>query len=79
MNVLFGAIEGGGSKFVCAVGAAANEIYESTTFPTTDPQSTLASCVDFFVSAEEKFGRIDAFGWGCFGPLDLQIGSPTYG
>lgn len=77
--MLFGAIEGGGTKFVCAVGASANKIYESTTFPTTDPQSTLASCVDFFVCAEEKFGRIDVFGWGCFGPLDLRIGSPTYG
>lgn len=77
--MLFGAIEGGGTKFVCALGASANDIYESTLFPTADPQSTLAACVDFFVAAEKKFGRIDAFGWGCFGPLDLRIGSPTYG
>jgi fructokinase len=77
--VLFGAIEGGGTKFVCAIGESASEIYESALFPTTDPQSTLTACVDFFVAAEKKFGRIDAFGWGCFGPLDLRIGSPTYG
>jgi fructokinase len=77
--VLFGAIEGGGTKFVCAVGASANDIYEDTTFPTTDPQSTLAACVDFFVAAEKKFGRVDAFGWGCFGPLDLRVGSSTHG
>jgi fructokinase len=77
--VLFGAIEGGGTKFVCAVGASANDIYETTTLTTADPQSTLGACVEFFVAAEDKFGRIDAFGWGCFGPLDLRTGSPTYG
>lgn len=77
--MLFGAIEGGGTKFVCAVGETATAIYESALFPTADPQSTLAACVNFFVAAERKFGRIDAFGWGCFGPLDLRIGSPTYG
>lgn len=77
--MLFGAIEGGGTKFVCAIGTSASEIYESATFPTTDPQATLAACMDFFVTAEEKFGRIDAFGWACFGPLDLRLDSPTYG
>lgn len=77
--MLFGAIEGGGTKFVCALGASASDIYESAVFATADPQSTLAACVDFFVTAEKKFGRIDAFGWGCFGPLDLRIGSATYG
>jgi fructokinase len=78
-DTLFGAIEGGGTKFVCAVGASASDIYESATFPTLDPQSTLTECVEFFVAAERKFGHIDAFGWGAFGPLDLQLGSPTYG
>ncbi len=77
--MLIGAIEGGGTKFVCAIGKSANEIYESVLLPTTDPQSTLAACVNFFVAAEKKFGRIDAFGWGSFGPLDLRIDSPTYG
>lgn len=78
-SVLLGAIEGGGTKFVCAVGASASEIYDSTVFPTTDPPSTLAACLDFFDAAEKKFGHIDAFGWGCFGPLDLRLGSATYG
>lgn len=77
--MLFGAIEGGGTKFVCAVGASTSDVYESSTFSTTDPQSTLAACVDFFSEAEKKFGRIDVLGCGCFGPLDLRIGSATYG
>jgi fructokinase len=77
--VLFGAIEGGGTKFVCAIGESATEIHESTTFATTDPPSTLAACVDFFAAAEKKFGRIEAFGLACFGPLDLRIDSPTHG
>jgi fructokinase len=77
--MLLGAIEGGGTKFVCAVGASASAIYESTVIPTADPQATLAKCVDFFSDGEKKFGRIDAFGWGAFGPLDLRVGSQTYG
>jgi fructokinase len=77
--VLYAAIEGGGTKFVCAVGASPQDVHESVVVPTSDPQSTLGACVDFFAAAERKFGRIDALGFACFGPLDLRIESPTLG
>jgi fructokinase len=77
--VLYGAIEGGGTKFVCAVGSSPQEVHESVVLPTSDPQSTLASCVEFFGTAARKFGAIDALGFACFGPLDLRTDSPTYG
>lgn len=77
--VLYGAIEGGGTKFVCAVGASPQDIHERTVLPTSDPQSTLSGCVEFFANAERKFGRIDALGFGCFGPIDLRVESPTFG
>jgi fructokinase len=77
--VLYGAIEGGGTKFVCAVGASPQDVHESVVLPTADPQSTLRGCVEFFASAERKFGTIDALGFACFGPLDLRIESPTFG
>lgn len=77
--VLYGAIEGGGTKFVCAVGASARHVHESVVIPTSDPQSTLGACVDFFGAAERKYGQIDSLGFGCFGPLDLRAESPTFG
>lgn len=75
----YGAIEGGGTKFVCAVGPSPQEMHESITLPTSDPLSTLSACVEFFSSAERKFGRIDALGFASFGPLDLRTASPTFG
>lgn len=77
--MLYGAIEGGGTKFVCAVGASPQQVHETVVLPTSDPESTLTACADFFSGAERKFGPIDALGFGCFGPLDLRIESPTFG
>lgn len=75
----YGAIEGGGTKFVCAVGASAQEVHRRVVLPTTDPQATLAACVEFFTGAERELGSIDAFGFACFGPIDLRSSSPTFG
>lgn len=77
--MLYGAIEGGGTKFVCAVGSSAQNVLERTVLSTTSAASTLAACVDFFSRAEQQFGRIDAFGFGCFGPIDLRTHLPSYG
>jgi len=76
---LYGAIEGGGTKFVCAVGDAPDAILESTTVPTGDAPVTLAACVEFFAAAERTHGRIAAFGFACFGPLELRRDSDRYG
>lgn len=77
--MLYGAIEGGGTKFVCAVGSSAEDVLESVVLPTVDAASTLAACVEFFRTAECKFGPISAFGFGCFGPIDLRTHEPSHG
>lgn len=77
--MLYGAIEGGGTKFVCAVGTSPNDVLDSVVLPTSSPESTLAACVDFFSAAEHKFGAIDALGFACFGPIDLRKHGPTHG
>src|SRR5258708_469037 len=59
---LYGAIEGGGTKFAYAVGRSATEVHESVVLPTSDPEATLGACVDFFAAAERKFGPIGATG-----------------
>jgi fructokinase len=78
-RLLYGAIEGGGSKFVCAVGTSSQDVLDSVVLPTASAPSTLAACVEFFSTAERKFGRIAAFGFACFGPIDLRTDAPTHG
>jgi fructokinase len=73
-TMLYGAIEAGGTKFVCAVGKEAGEILERVTIPTTTPEETMPQVIDFFRQYELK-----AIGIGSFGPVDLNINSPTYG
>ena len=72
---LYGAIEAGGTKFVCAVGTGPKDLRAQIRLPTTTPNETLARCVEFF-RAQPK---IDALGVGCFGPLELRRDAPRYG
>jgi fructokinase len=76
---LFGGIEGGGTKFVCAVGTGPDDIRAEERFPTTTPEETMARAVDFFKQQEANLGRLSAIGFACFGPLDPNPDSPTFG
>ncbi|HAV75956.1 MAG TPA: fructokinase [Anaerolineae bacterium] len=78
-SVIFGGIEGGGTKFICAVGTSPDDIRRETRIPTTTPEETLGQAVLFFNEAEKDFGRFSALGVACFGPLDPNPDSPTYG
>jgi fructokinase len=74
---LWGGIEAGGTKFVCAVAGDDGELWEETSFPTTEPESTIGQAVAFL---EQHQGEgLAAIGIGSFGPVDLAPGSPTYG
>ena len=67
-------IEAGGTKMVCSVSDCDLNIIESVIIPTTTPEETIGEMVSYF----KKFD-IDAIGIGCFGPIDLNTNSPTYG
>ncbi len=75
----FGTIEGGGTKFICAVADEHNAILREMRVPTALPQATLAACADFFLQAQHDLGELTALGIACFGPLDPRPTSPTYG
>nr|MDQ2999020.1 ROK family protein [Chloroflexota bacterium] len=45
---LFGGIEAGGTKFVCAVGTGPGDLRVRTSFPTTTPAETIAQALAFF-------------------------------
>jgi fructokinase len=76
---LFGAVEAGGTKFVCAIGDANGTIHAESRFPTRDPASTLAAVRDFFDGQRGTHGTLSAIGVGSFGPLILDQSSMKYG
>jgi fructokinase len=75
---LFGAVEAGGTKFVCAVGDESGALHAESRFLTADPGSTLARVVDFFKTTCGDFAP-QALGVACFGPIVLERQSANYG
>ncbi|MBL7165770.1 MAG: ROK family protein [Dehalococcoidales bacterium] len=76
MRSLYGGIEAGGTKFVCAVGTCPDDVSAEVRFATTTPSETIGRTIDFF---RERPEPLTAIGIGSFGPLDLNPDSPTYG
>lgn len=74
----YGAIEAGGTKFVCSVIADPDNYFEEERFPTTTPEETIARTIDFFKLRQKKY-KLESIGISCFGPIDLNESSPTYG
>ncbi len=74
----YGGIEAGGTNFTCAIGSEDGKILKKTTFKTLTPKETIAQAIIFFTN-EHKKTPLSALGLACFGPLDLNKNSPTYG
>jgi len=72
--MLLGGIEAGGTKMVCAVGDENGNLIDRKSFPTRNPEETFADMIAYF-----KQYDIEALGIGCFGPVDLNRKSETYG
>lgn len=73
---MYGSIEAGGTKFVCAVCDKEMNILERVSFPTTDPEETMGLVIDFFNNYRD---HLEAIGIGSFGPIDIRKDSDTYG
>lgn len=76
---IVGAIEAGGTKFVCALGSGPQDVREITHFPTTNPEETISRAVHFFQDNLKSGEQLKAIGIASFGPLDPDLKSPTYG
>lgn len=72
---MYGGIEAGGTKWVCAVADAGGRLVATGVIPTTTPEETIERVVRFFADHP----GLAALGIGSFGPVDLRAGSPTYG
>ena len=69
-----GALEAGGTKMVLAVGDENGNIFERISIPTQTPKETVEEMIAYF-----KENEIEALGIGCFGPIDPNPNSATYG
>ena len=69
-----GAIEAGGTKFVLGVGDEHGNIEDRVSFPTEEPEQTMANVIRYF-----RDKCVEAIGIGSFGPINLDRSSPGYG
>jgi fructokinase len=78
---LLGGIEGGGTKMVCALGYADGTLLDRRSFPTCDPDETVAQLAAYFgtAPAEVTGAPLVALGVGTFGPIEVNPASPGYG
>jgi fructokinase len=76
-----GAIEAGGTKFVCAVGSGTTgRLAARVELPTgDDPGRCLAEVGRWLGERQLELGRLQAIGVASFGPIDLDPASRAYG
>lgn len=81
--MLYGALEAGGTKMICAVGNESGQILDQVSIPTGTPEETMPKIIEYFKSKIDpslpKEDRIKALGIASFGPVDVRKGSKTYG
>lgn len=77
--LLLGAIEAGGTKFLCGVADRNGIVLAQVRIPTTTPDKTLRAASDFFADNVARFGPLSAFSIGSFGPLSLNPVASDYG
>jgi len=75
---IFGGIEAGGTKFICAIGAPTGAVDKKITIPTTTPKETMAKVIEFF-KKNQKQNQFLAIGLASFGPIELNQASVNYG
>ena len=76
----FGGIEAGGTKFICIIGSSPKNILSECRIETIDPNITLRKVEKFFIDQMDTLEiSLKSIGIGCFGPLDLDKNSETYG
>jgi fructokinase len=76
--MMYGGVEAGGTKMICAVGSGPADIRAQISFPTTTPGETLARIIAFF-QQQQLITPLAAIGIGSFGPISLDHQAPDYG
>jgi fructokinase len=76
--MLFGGVEAGGTKVVCAVGTGPDDVRAKIRLDTTTPDDVLSRVISFF-KEQHEISSLAAIGIGSFGPVSLTPGAPDYG
>ncbi len=79
MSGLYGAIEAGGTKFVCCTGTGPGGVRGGARFPTTTPAETIGRAIAFLSEQSKIHGPLAGVGIASFGPVDLARLSPAWG
>jgi fructokinase len=69
-----GAIEAGGTKFVCGIGNEKGVIEDRISFPTEQPDKTMEQVITYF-----KDKKVEGIGIGTFGSINIDPTSSLYG
>jgi fructokinase len=78
MTTLYGGIEAGGTKFVCAVGSGPHDLRDEVRLPTATPEESISQSIAYFREQQRK-QPLAAIGVASFGPVDPDPNSPTFG
>lgn len=70
----FGAIDASGNRFLCGITTENGDTIDKAVFLTETPEKIIPKVIEYF-----KGKAISALGLGCFGPIDLNPNSKTYG
>lgn len=74
----FAGVEAGGTKFICVIGDETGKIFARLQIPTTTPEETMPQILNFLKKHHAE-SPLDAIGIACFGPIDPNPKSSTYG
>ena len=80
--MIYGALEAGGTKMICATGNEEGQILDQVSIPTTTPDETMPKIIEYFrakLDVEDPDDKLKAIGVACFGPVDVRPSSKTYG
>lgn len=77
--MLIGAIEAGGTKFVCSAGSGPDDLRPEIRFATTTPEENLGRAIAYFRERVAQEGALAAIGVATFGPIDPHPDSPSFG
>jgi len=75
---LYGVVETGGTKMVCAIVAGPNDVRHEVRFPTTTPAENIPQIIAFLQQHHAQT-PLTSIGIGSFGPIVLDKSSPNYG
>ena len=73
---VYGGVEAGGTKIVCAIGSGPDKLETEISFATTTPQETITRIIAFFREYQQR-EQLSAVGIGSFGPIDLDPRHPS--